>query len=41
MSAAKIRRAQRKSLQAQLKRHADEHFPPAAVASDLVRPPSK
>jgi acyl-CoA hydrolase len=36
MEAAKIRRTQRKVLQAALKRSADEHQPPVPVASDLV-----
>jgi len=41
MAAAKIRRAQRKRLEAELKRSADELGTPAPVASELVHVPSE
>ncbi len=37
MAAAKVRRTQRKTLQAMLKRSDEDHAPPAPVASDLVQ----
>jgi hypothetical protein len=36
MAAAKVRRAQRKALQAMLKRSDEDHSSPPPVASDLV-----